>query len=125
MVSHEPLAARTEPAAPTSTHPQAPDPADGAAERPTLHQLALAAIAAQLEIAEAEQAALEDAEAQRQAELARLRQELTEERLRRDLLQHRVETVRKAAADLFGFEQQAHGWGASQAYEAEIGRAHV
>jgi chromosome segregation ATPase len=64
-----------------------------------------AAIAAQLEIAEAEQAAIEEAEAQRQAELASLRQELTEERLRRDLLQHRVETVRRAAADLFGFDQ--------------------
>jgi hypothetical protein len=80
------------------------------AEVATIH----AAIAAQLEIAESEQAALDQAEAQRQVELACLRQELTEERLRRDLLQHRVETVRRAAADLFGLDQP-NGWPAGPA----------
>jgi chromosome segregation ATPase len=87
------------------------------AEVATIH----AAIAAQLDIAEAEQAALEEAEAQRQAELASLRQELTEERLRRDLLQHRVETVRRAAADLFGFDQPATWTLGSQASEEYSG----
>lgn len=63
-----------------------------------------AAIAAQLEHAEAEHAAAEEAaahaEAQRLLELAHLRQELSQEFLSRDLLQRRVEALRRAASDL-------------------------
>jgi hypothetical protein len=67
-----------------------------------------AAIAHQLESAEQEQAALEAAEAERQRQhrehLETLRLQLTQERLRREALQQRVEALRSAAADLFSID---------------------
>lgn len=85
-----------------------------------------AAIAAQLEIAEAEHTAAAEAaaqaEAQRLRELDRLREELTQERLRRDLLQRRVEALRRAAADLFAVELPLTPVAASP---AETGIAHA
>jgi chromosome segregation ATPase len=67
-----------------------------------------AAIAHQLENAEQEQAALEAAEAERQRQhrehLETLRLQLTQERLRREALQQRVEALRSAAADLFSID---------------------
>ena len=70
-----------------------------------------AAIAHQLESAEQEQAALEAAEAERERQhrehLETLRLQLTQERLRREALQQRVETLRSAAADLFSIDLAA------------------
>lgn len=67
-----------------------------------------AAIASQLESAEQEQAALEAAEAERERQhwehLETLRLQLTQERLRREALQQRVEALRSAAADLFSID---------------------
>jgi len=69
------------------------------------------AIAHQLEIAEQEQASLEAAEAERQRQhreqLETLRLQLTQERLRREALQQRVEALRSAAADLFSIDLAA------------------
>jgi len=67
-----------------------------------------AAIAHQLESAEQEQAALEAAEAERERQhrehLETLRLQLTQERLRREALQQRVEALRTATADLFSID---------------------
>jgi hypothetical protein len=67
-----------------------------------------AAIASQLEQAEQEQAGLRAAEAERerqhQEHLEALRLQLTQERLRREALQQRVEALRSAAADLFSID---------------------
>jgi len=66
------------------------------------------AIAHQLESAEQEQAALDAAEAERERQpleqLETLRLQLTQERLRREALQQRVEALRSAAADLFSID---------------------
>ncbi|MEI6112765.1 MAG: hypothetical protein WCP63_14030, partial [Cyanobium sp. ELA712] len=55
-----------------------------------------------------EQAALEAAEAERERQhreqLETLRLQLTQERLRREALQQRVEALRSAAADLFSID---------------------
>lgn len=70
-----------------------------------------AAIAQQLECAEQEQAAVQAAEAERERQqrehLATLRLELTQERLRREALQQRVQALRSAAADLFSIDPVA------------------
>jgi chromosome segregation ATPase len=70
-----------------------------------------AAIAHQLESAEQEQAALKAAEAERECQhreqLETLRLQLTQERLRREALQQRVEALRSAAADLFSIDLAA------------------
>ena len=70
-----------------------------------------AAIAHQLESAEQEQAALKAAEAERECQhreqLETLRLQLTQELLRREALQQRVEALRSAAADLFSIDLAA------------------
>lgn len=63
----------------------------------TIHE----AIAAQLAIAEVEARQEQEAEEQRRRELELLREELSRERLRHDLLRQRLESLRRAATDLF------------------------
>lgn len=63
-----------------------------------------AAIAAQLECCEQDQASQEAAEAERLRQLEVLRQELSRERQRRQLLEGRIETLRLAVADLFNLD---------------------